>query len=152
MDHDMRADPMFVKKLVRDAEHTGRFSDHELEDLAVQLQAVKALTEYNEVSDQFDIFWLGICRKVEKPEALLKLVEIVCSLPHSNAFLERGFSDLKRIITSRELLSVESIKAHKTILDLIRLTGGTEGVGVTQEMIECVMEVVANNHFIWNGN
>ena len=43
MDHDMRADPMFVKKLVRDAEHTGRFSDHELEDLAVQLQAVKTL-------------------------------------------------------------------------------------------------------------
>ena len=83
MDPDMRADPRFVKKLVRVAEHTGRFSDHELEDLAVQLQAVKALTdisEYNEVSDQLDIFWLGICRQVEKvlkekPEAFIKACE-----------------------------------------------------------------------------
>ena len=92
-----------------------------------------------------DIFWLEICRKVEKviketPEALLKLVKIVCSLPHSTAFLGRGFSDLKRIITSRELLSVESIKAHKTILDFIRLAGGTEGVVVIREMIECVKQ------------
>ena len=69
---------------------------------------------------------------------MLKLIKIVIPLPHSNGFLERGFSDLKRLITGRELLSLESTNAQKTVLDFIRLAGGSTKVLVTLEMIEFI--------------
>ena len=122
LDTDYRVKPSFVKNLLRAASHTGRFADHELEDLGVQLQAVTTLElkQYDEKHDQLDLFWTEIWTKVEgvvkdKPVALIKFIKIVCSLPHSNSFLERGFSDLKRVITGRELLSIDSTNAHKTI-------------------------------------
>ena len=139
----MRVCPEFVKKLLRAADHTGRFAEHELQDLGVQLQVVRTLElkQYVEKTDQLDLFWIVIWEKVEgvtgdKPDALVKFIKIVCALPHSNAFLERGFSDLKRVITGRELLSLESTNAQKTIMDFIRLAGGTTKVLVTLEMIE----------------
>ena len=147
LDPNRRGDPDFVKKLVHAARYTRRFSDTELEDLAVQLQAVKTLglPVYEEKSDQLDLFWLDICSRVEtvigeKPEDLMKFVKICCALPHSNSFLERGFSDLKRIITGRESLSLESTNAHKTLLDFIRLVGGAQNVMVTAEMMAAVKE------------
>lgn len=148
LDPNLRTETNFVRKLVHAAEFTNRFTGNELEDLGVQLQTVKTLAdlpEYVEKTDHLDIFWIKICDKIEqiliqKPEALLKFVKIMCSLPHSNAFLERGFSDLKRIITGRESLSLDSIKAHKTLLDFIRLAGGTENIVVTPEMIEAVKQ------------
>jgi hypothetical protein len=148
LDPDLRESGKFVKGLVRAADYTGRFSDPEQQDLSVQLHAVKALTnvkQYDEKIDQLDLFWMDICEKVEeiigeRPEALLKFIKIVCSLPHSNAFLERGFSDLKRLITGRELLSLESTNAQKKILDFIRLVGGTTKVEVTLQMIEDVKQ------------
>ena len=134
-----------MKNLLRAASHTGRFADHELEDLGVQLQAVTTLElkQYEEKHDQLDLFWTEIWTKVEgvvkdKPVALIKFIKIVCSLPHSNAFLERGFSDLKRVVTGRECLSIDSTNAQKTILDNIRLAGGSTKVLVTLEMIESV--------------
>ena len=147
LDPDMRAYPDFVKKLVRAADHTGRFAKHEMEDLGVQLQAVKSLNlkEFDDDVDQIDIVWVGICAEVEKvirdkPEALWKFIKFVLALPHSNAFLERGFSDLKRIITGRERLALESTNAQKSALDFIRLAGGSTKVPVTFEMMECVKE------------
>lgn len=146
LDPDLRSGPEFVKKLVRAADHTGRFASQELEDLGVQLQAVRSLSDlrpYCEETDHLDVFWIEICDKVEKligdkPEALLKFIKIVVPLPHSNGFLERGFSDLKRLITGRELLSLESTSAQKTILDFIRLAGGSTKVTVTLDMIESI--------------
>ena len=146
LDPDLRSGPEFVKKLVRAAEHTGRFSRQEMEDLGAQLQAGRSLSDlrpYCEETEHLDVFWIEICDKVEKlisdkPEALLKFIKIVVPLPHSNGFLERGFSDLKRIITGRELLSLESTSAQKTLLDFIRLAGGSTKVTVTLDMIESV--------------
>jgi hypothetical protein len=139
----LRVCPEFVKKLLRAADNTGRFAEHELQDLGVQLQVVRTLElkQYVEKTDQLDLFWIVIWEKVEgvtgdKPDALVKFIKIVCALPHSNAFLERGFSDLKRVITGRGLLSLESTNAQKTIMDFIRLAGGTTKVLVTLEMIE----------------
>ena len=147
LDPDMRVDPDFAKKLVRAAEHTGRFADHEMKDLGVQLQAVKALDlkQFDDKVDQIDLVWIEICEKVGKviracPEALLKFIKIVVALPHSNAFLERGFSDLKRMITGRECLSLESTNSQKSALDVIRLAGGSTMLTVTHDMIECVKE------------
>ena len=148
LDPDMRVSDKFVKCLVRAADHTGRFPDTEQQDLSVQLHAVKTLRnvrQYDEKTDQLDLFWMDICEKVEKvigqrPESLLKFIKIVCSLPHSNGFLERGFSDLKRLITGRETLSLESTNAQKKILDFIRLSGGTTKVEVTLKMIEDVKQ------------
>lgn len=68
----------------------------------------------------------------------MRSLKIVIPLPHSNGFLERGFSDLKRLITGRELLSLESTNAQKTVLDFIRLAGGSTKVLVTLEMIEFI--------------
>ena len=101
------------------------------------------MKEYDEKHDQLDLFLSEIWKKVEgvikdEPVALIKFIKIVCSLPHSNAFLERGFSDLKRVITCRELLSIESTNSQKTILDNIRLAGGSLKVLVTLDMIESV--------------
>ena len=147
LDPDTRVDPQFVKNLLRAARQTGRFSEDELEDLGVQLQAVGTLElkQYDEQKDQLDLFWAEIWVKVEKllknkPEALIKFIKIVSALPHSNAFLERGFSDLKRIVTGRECLSLVSTNSQKTILDNIRLAGGTRNVMVTLDMIECVKQ------------
>ena len=145
LDPDFKDDSKFVTNLLRAAGHTGRFAEHELQDLGVQLQAVTSLglKEYDEKHDQLDLFWSEIWKKVEgvikdEPVALIKFIKIVCSLPHSNAFLERGFSDLKRVITGRELLSIESTNSQKTILDNIRLAGGSLKVLVTLDMIESV--------------
>ena len=140
MDPDMRADPMFVKKLVRVTEHPGKFSDHELEDFAVPFQALKALTdisEYNETSDQSDIFWLGICRKVEKvikekPEALLKLVKIVCSLL---LFLREAFRTLRGSSLAESCFLLSLSRLTRPSLISSDSQGWTEGVGVSQEMI-----------------
>ena len=127
--------------LLRAAGHTGRFADHELQDLGVQLQAVTTLDlkQYDEKHDQLDLFWTEIWTKVEgvvkdKPVALIKFIKIVCSLPHSNSFLERGFSDLKRVITGRELLSIDSTNAHKTItLEMIESVKSA-GLRMEQEL------------------
>ena len=147
LDPDLRVCPEFVKKLLRAAGHTGRFAEHELQDLGVDLHVVKTLElkQYVEKTDQLDLFWIGICEKVEgvigePPHALIKFVKIVIALPHYNAFLERGFSDLKRVITGRELLSLESTNAQKSIMDFIRLAGGTKNVSVTLDMIEDVKQ------------
>ena len=147
LDPDLRVCPEFVKKLLRAAGHTGRFAEHELQDLGVHLHVVKTLElkQYVEKTDQLDLCWIGICEKVEgvigePPHALIKFVKIVTALPHSNAFLERGFSDLKRVITGRELLSLESTNAQKSIMDFIRLVGGTKNVSVTLDMIEDVKQ------------
>ena len=66
---------------MRAADHTGRFTDAEQQDLSVQLHAVKTLKnirQYDEKTEQLDLFWMDICGKVEKvigerPEALLSL-------------------------------------------------------------------------------
>jgi hypothetical protein len=42
------------------------------------------------------------------------------------------------LITGRELLSLESTNAQKTVLDFIRLAGGSTKVLVTLEMIEFI--------------
>ena len=147
LDPDLRVCPEFVKKLLRAAGHTGRFAEHELQDLGVQLHVVKTLElkQYVEKTDQLDHCWIGICEKVEgvigePAPALIKFFKIVTALPHSNAFLERVFSDLKRVITGRELLSLESTNAQKSIMDFVRLAGGTKNVTVTLDMIEDVKQ------------
>ena len=102
-----------------------------MEDLGIQLQAVKSLNlkEYSE-SSHLDRVWMEICDKLEgilegKADALIKFVKIICSLPHSNSFLERGFSDHKQIVEGRESLFLASTNGIRQSLDFIRLAGGS---------------------------
>ena len=68
-----------------------------MEDLGIQLQAVKSLNlkEYSE-SSHLDRVWMEICDKLEgilegKADALIKFVKIICSLPHKQFLGERVF-------------------------------------------------------------
>lgn len=143
MDPDFKGEQVFLKKLLGAAKILNRFSSAELDDLSIQLNTVKTLLNmkpFDEKIDHLDHVWVKIVGQVfkvlgEYPEALEKFVMIVCALPHSQAFLERGFSTLKRLITGRESLAKESTDAQKTILDHIKLAGGSKQVQITPKMI-----------------
>ena len=49
------------------------------------------------------------------PAELKRLVKISASLPHGQAFVESGFST-KKVVTGRNTLSLESVKAQKVVL------------------------------------
>ena len=100
-----------------------------------------SIPEFTDHDDSLDHFYIKCCDKIQKetgedPTALRKFIQIICCFPHSNSFLEHGFSDTKRIIEGRFSLSTDTLKAIKTVLDWLRNKGGVTNVKVSVPMIE----------------
>ena len=66
---------------------------------------------------------------------LSKLIKIVSVYPNSQAWLERGFNDTKRIAESRQNLSEKCMAANKILLDVIYQAGGPANVVISQDLI-----------------
>ena len=78
-------------------------------------------------------------RKLRRNSQLLlhelkRLVKISASLPHGQAFVESGFST-KKVVTGRNTLSLESVKAQKVVLSGIRAAGGAHLVSIFAKLL-----------------
>ena len=133
----------FVPGMIRIAQCTKRFSNQELDCLDTQLKMVKLtmnLPEFTE-ADTFDGFWINKLIKLVKERndvdcaELIKLIKLISIYPNSNAFLERGFSDTKRIADVRARVSEKVMKYSKVVLDVCRQVGGPDKVPITAELV-----------------
>ena len=125
-----------------------RFDTEEVASLSVQLNVYQMLAEdevpaFDPKIDRLDHFWRDAWKVIEEkigemPEALIKFVKLSCSLAHGNGFVERGFSETKRVGTGRERLSVESLNAQKAILGEVKKVGGAQNVSIGNKMINRV--------------
>ena len=79
----------------------------------------------------------------EKPEELMKLIKICCSLSHGQAGVERGFSETKRIVADRPSLNDDGVKGLKTVREAVRNCGGAENVNVNFSMLNFVKKASA---------
>ena len=61
-------------------------------------------------------------------------MKISASLPHGQAFVESGFST-KKVVTGRNTLSLESVKAQKVVLSGIRAAGGAHLVSIFAKLL-----------------
>ena len=63
------------------------------------------------------------------------MVKISASLPHGQAFVESSFSTTKYVVTGRNTLSLESVKAQKVVLSGIRAAGGAHLVSIFAKLL-----------------
>ena len=152
---NLRQEASFIPSLMRAAKEVGRFTDQEMTDISSQLNMVKTLQGIPEFSDEthsMDHFIIGVVVKMVKEHlsiealALRKMIIIFCTIPHSNAFLERGFSDTKRIVEGRETLSEDSLASQKTCLDVIRNSGGVVKIIIESGLIVAVQGAHQNKN------
>ena len=115
------------------AKFLNRFNAEEKEKLGVQLNLYGSLPEdqipsYDRTKDRVDHHWVKVWKILEetnqeKPEELIKLVKLVCIQTHGNAFLERSLGLTKRLVTGRNSLADVSVKALKTVTDVVKRYG-----------------------------
>ena len=135
----------FAPALIRVAKATKRFTNDELQRLDNQLQVLKLsrdLPEYDESKETFDEHWLkklvGKIKEMmggEEAYEISKLVKMISIFPNSQAFVERGFNDTKRIADSRQNVSENLMKSTKITLDAVRQAGGPDKVYIGLELI-----------------
>ncbi len=136
------------KSLLQTSASLGRISESESESLSSQLNVYqvldsKLLLPFNDGEDRVDDWWchtFGVIEKQigEEPLALRKLVKMCLSLPHGNAFLERGFSTSKSVASGRERLNLKNFKSQKIVYDTIKKHGGTQNVPINFKLINAV--------------
>lgn len=134
----------FAAAMLKVAKITKRFSESELQNLDNQLKFVtlsRSLPKYDEKIDTYDQFWL---KKVIQKARLLhgdefyeltKLVKIISVYPNSQAFVERGFNDTKRIADTRQSCSEQLMASSKVIMDVVRKAGAPENIRISPELI-----------------
>ena len=134
----------FVSTMMRIAAFTKRFSDTELQNLDNQLRCLQVTTDipsFDDSKHSLEVHWLKkIIVRVKESSGmevleLSKLIKIVSVYPNSQAWLERGFNDTKRIADSRQSLSEKCMAANKLLLDEIRRAGGPANVVISQDLI-----------------
>ena len=137
-----RKNPRLIQMAQAVMESLKRFDDEEI------MQASAALRHYRSLSDdkvskkdsRIDDYWNEIFSTLkeelsEDPVSLQKLVKIACSLAHSNAFVERGFSTTKMILNERQSLKSSTVMALKIIREEVMRVHGTENVTITHELL-----------------
>ena len=72
------------------------------------------------------------------------MVKISASLPHGQAFVESGFST-KKVVTGRNTLSLESVKAQKVVLSGIRAAGGAHLVSIFAKLLSSLKMKMAHS-------
>ena len=122
-----------------------RFSEEELGLLAVQLTTYQALPEEKvprfseKEGHRIDHHWVKVIRVLEamgtKAKELDTLMKLCCTIAHGNAFLERGMSTTKQVVEGRSSLSGVSVKATKTLRQVITRHGGAANVPVTRDLL-----------------
>ena len=116
------------------------------------VQTLKGIPEFSDETHSMDHFIIGVVVKMVKEHlsiealALRKMIIIFCTIPHSNAFLERGFSDTKRIVEGRETLSEDSLASQKMCLDVIRNSGGVGKIIIEPGLIVAVQGAHQNRN------
>ena len=125
------------------AKHMARHNQEELEELGIQLNCYQVLSgdqlpSYDEKVDRVDHWWRSVFLQIETilgstPNALIKLIKMICTMSHGQAMVERGFSDTKRLASHREALCEESVKGQKFTKDAIRACGGSHKVPLTAQ-------------------
>ena len=64
-----------------------------------------------------------------------RLIKIISVYPNSQAFLERGFNDTKRMSDTRQNISERQMESLKIILDGLRCVGGPLNLVIGKELI-----------------
>ena len=138
--------PHLPSRMMEVARRLKRFSEEELVTLEVEVALYQNLSTvpcFNEREDRLDTHWVAVWELMKKEDSrqvkvLPKLVKMCLTLPHSQAWVERGFSLSKRIAENRESLSIETMKSLKTVTGEIKRQGGAENVLITSPMMNSV--------------
>ena len=141
-----RSDVKTAEYGVEVAKILNRFSEEELTNLTVQLTTYQALPEekvprfVEKEGHRVDHHWVQVFKVVEdtsgaKAEELATLVKLCCTIAHGNAFVERSFSITKQVVEGRNSLADESVKATKTLRQVIAKHGGASKVPVTRDLL-----------------
>ena len=125
-----------------------RHNQEELEELGIQLNCYQVLSgdqlpSYDEKVDRVDHWWRSVFLQIETilgstPNALIKLIKMICTMSHGQAMVERGFSDIKPLASHREALCEESVKGQKFTKDATRACGGSHKVPLTAGLLNSV--------------
>jgi hypothetical protein len=125
----------------------GRFTEEEQVKVAVQLNLYQAMPEDKVPAftkeGRIDHYWSQVFKVLqdlsgEKQHQLERLVKLSCTISHGNAFLERGMSTTKRVVSGRNSLAEVGVKAQKVVKEVIRRHGGVTGVPITREVMASV--------------
>jgi len=147
LDPDQRNDAKTAEYGVDVAKILNRFSEEELGKLVVQLTTYQALPEekvprfVEKAGHRIDHHWVKLVRVLEetmgtRPRELETLMKLCCTIAHGNAFLERGMSTTKQVVEGRSSLSNTSVKATKTLRQVIARHGTK--VPVTRDLLAFV--------------
>jgi len=144
----------FVPAMLRIGKQTKRFTEIEFQNLDNQLKMINITPDFptfDDKTDSFEHIWMKVIDMIENSigtelNEVRWLIKIVSTYPNSQAFLERGFNDTKRLADTRKALSEISMSSIKIILDVVRSVGGPKNVVITPELIGAHQSVRQSYH------
>ena len=131
--------------IVASAKELKKFSSAELDSLSLQWDALIQTPAYKEgkfdpKSDRIDEFYAKVLKELYKSrdpghfDILDRFIKLSLSLPSSNAIIERGFSQSKMFLESRENLSLPTLIGLRNTKDAITHYGGSANVPITSSL------------------
>lgn len=134
----------FIPAMLRAAKFSKRFSDVELNSLDEQLKVLKmspSIPKFDEKIETIERYWiLKVIDTISQSTQISfaefsRLIKIISVYPNSQAFLERGFNDTKRMSDTRQNISERQMESLKIILDGLRCVGGPLNLVIGKELI-----------------
>ena len=134
-----------TEPIIKSAKALKRFTPTEIDLLESQWENLLKIPVEEDIKDgklvgRIDVYYAKIIKQLESNEPgkyaiLTRYIKIALSLPSSNSFIERGFSQSKLVLDHRERLSLTSLKGQRDSRDAIRYYGGAAYVPMTPSLL-----------------
>ena len=114
-----------------------RFSSAEIDSLSLQWDRFIANNCTPLHKERMDNLYARVFRSLNADDfpELLKFVKIALSLPVSNGAVERGFSETKRLVSSRESISLATLTGRKVGNEVVKRYGGATNVPISTPLV-----------------
>ncbi|KAE8742847.1 hypothetical protein FOCC_FOCC005271, partial [Frankliniella occidentalis] len=110
--------------------------ESEFKALIRKASVLNGMREYDRDRTRLDHHWKTIWTLHKSSKLLIKLLQMVLSLSHGNAFPERGFSINKEVIVENQLDN--SLVALRQVYDAVNSAGGIDNIEIDSKMISRV--------------
>ena len=87
--------------------------------------------KFNKDTDSLDSWFdevIKLMNEIEKVDVFDNIVKKILTIPHGQAFVERGFNISKRIATGREKICEETFRFEKVIVDKLHHAGSVKSI------------------------
>lgn len=113
----------------------------ETDSLKIQWDLLVQTSVVHDEKERIDTYYDKVLKDLDARHrgvdftALKKFIHTALVLPSSNAFVERGFSQNKLILQSRESLSLQSLFGQRVTREAIKHYGGAEKVPISSALL-----------------